>query len=147
MDARHPSLDQLMRRALANPDLALYKLKNAAYKFSFMLVPLSLPFLWLLFLRRRGTTAYDHAVFSLYSLSFMSLFAVALVLLSRTRIGTQVAPLLFATVPPAHLYLQVRDTYGLGNTVSAVAYTLALLGIVSTVLGLFVLFILAVGLG
>jgi hypothetical protein len=77
----------------------------------------------------------------------MSLFAVALVLLSRTHIGTQVAPLLFATVPPAHLYLQVRDTYGLGNTVSAVAYTLALLGILSTVLGLFVLFILAVGLG
>jgi hypothetical protein len=141
----HPALDNVIRRALANPDLALYKLKNTAYKFSFMLVPISLPFLWLLFFWRRGITAYDHAVFSLYSLSFMSVFFVALVLLNLTP-ADGLVPLLLVTVPPLHMYLQVRDTYGLKSTASAVWHTLALFFIVSTVFALFVLFILAVGL-
>jgi hypothetical protein len=38
-------LDAAIHRAVDNPDLLVYKLKNSAYKFSFMLVPISLPFL------------------------------------------------------------------------------------------------------
>lgn len=145
VDTGHPALDDVIRRALANPELALYKVKNTAYKFSFMLVPISLPFLWLLFIWRRGVTAYDHAVFSLYSLSFMSVFFVVLVLLNKTPLDGLV-PLLLVMVPPLHMYLQVRDTYGLKSTAAAVWLTLALFFIVSTVFALFVLFILAVGL-
>ena len=146
VDTDIPAVNDVIRRALANPELALYKLKNTAYKYSFALVPLSLPFLWLLLCWRRDITAYDHAVFSLYSLSFMSLFIVALALMSQQSWGQQVAPLLLVTVPPAHLYLQVRDTYRLGSTAATVACTLALLFIISMVLSLFVLVVLTIGL-
>lgn len=146
VDTDIPAVNEVIRHALANPELALYKLKNTAYKYSFMLVPLSLPFLWLLMCWRRDITAYDHAVFSLYSLSFMSLLIVALVLASHQSWGQPVALLLLVVVPPLHLYLQVRDTYRLGSTAATVACTLALLFIISMVLSLFVLFILAIGL-
>jgi hypothetical protein len=62
-------------RALSNPDLTLYKLKNTSYKFSFMLIPISLPFLWLLFAWRRGVAMYDHAVF----FALLAVFHVAAV--------------------------------------------------------------------
>ena len=53
-----PGMKGKIYRALANPDLALYKLKNTAYKFSFMLIPISLPFLWLMFFWKRGVAMY-----------------------------------------------------------------------------------------
>lgn len=67
--------------AAANRNLTLYKLKSKGSQFSFLLVPITLPVLWLLFCRRRDVTLYDHAVFALYSLSFMSLmFSLVFVL-------------------------------------------------------------------
>jgi hypothetical protein len=48
------SINEALQHAVNNPDLALYKLKNTTYKYSFMLVPISLPFLWLMFFWRRG---------------------------------------------------------------------------------------------
>ena len=74
-------VDDALSHAAANRELTIYKLKNTGAKFSFLLVPITLPFLWLLFFRRRDITMYDHAVFALYSLSFMSLmFSMAFVL-------------------------------------------------------------------
>ena len=61
---------------MKNPELAVYKIQNAAYKYAFLLVPISLPFVWLLFIWRRGTTLFDHAVYILYSLSFVSLLFI-----------------------------------------------------------------------
>ena len=46
-----------------NPELALYKLQQTFYKFSFLLVPISIPFVALLFLWKKGFTLYDHGVF------------------------------------------------------------------------------------
>ena len=51
-----PALDAKINENLLNPELAVYKIQNAAYKFAFLLVPISLPFVWLMFMWRRGTT-------------------------------------------------------------------------------------------
>lgn len=105
-------IDTAIDHATKNPELAVYKLKNTAYKFSFLLVPISLPFLWLMFFWRPGVTMYDHAVFSLYSLSFMSLLFAAMFLLKFAGLGSAVAALLFVA-PPLHMFVQLRGTYGL----------------------------------
>ena len=41
------------QHAKENPALLLYKLKSSAYKYSWALIPISLPFIWLLFPFRR----------------------------------------------------------------------------------------------
>ena len=84
-------LDAAIKHAIKNPEFTLYKLKNAASKFSFLLVPISLPFLWLMFFWKRGVTMYDHAVFTLYSLSFMALLVVMLSLLKMAGLKSLVA--------------------------------------------------------
>ena len=117
-------------------------MKNTAYKFSFMLIPISLPFLWLMFVLRRDIALYDHAVFCLYSLSFMSLLFAAVALLALTPLSGLLA-LITLVVPPLHMFAQLRETYGLG-TRSALWRTVALLGIAGTAFALFLVFVLAV---
>jgi len=112
-------LNEKVRHALENPDLALYKLQQTTYKFSFLLVPISLPFIALLFIWRRGVTLFDHVVFSLYSLSFMSLFFLVLALVSRVGGGelawtVPVLGTLGCLVPPVHMYFHLKGTYALG---------------------------------
>ena len=129
-------------RALANPDLALYKLKSTAYKFSFMLIPISLPFLWLMFFWKRGVAMYDHGVFSLYSLSFMSLLFTAAALMAMMGVSSAVIALCVIFVPPVHMFAQLRGTYGLG-LFAASWRTIALLCVCGTAFVLFLLFVVA----
>ncbi|MCX9146959.1 DUF3667 domain-containing protein [Erythrobacter sp. WG] len=98
-----------------NPGLMLYKLQSNGYKFSWLLIPLSIPFLWLLFAWRRQYKAYDHAVFVTYSLSFMSLLFIAMSILSTVPGGAGWAALLFVIGGPLHLYKQLRNAYGLSR--------------------------------
>ena len=135
-------LDSVVKRARDNPELAMYKLKNTAYKFSFMLIPISLPFLWLMFFWRRGVTMYDHAVFSLYSLSFMSLFALIFVGLNSLSAPTSLMGIL-GCVPMIHMFMQLRETYSLGIG-STLWRTFALLIIAGTVFVLFLLMVIAI---
>ena len=107
-------INKAVKHAVENPELAKYKLKNAAYKYSFLLVPISMPFLWMMFFWRRGITMYDHAVFSLYSLSFMSLLFTAVATLGYFNFGGWAASL-FAFVPPVHMFLQLRGAYRLSR--------------------------------
>ncbi|MBI3284226.1 MAG: DUF3667 domain-containing protein [Burkholderiales bacterium] len=108
-----PWLDARIRHATKNSELAMYKLKSAASKFAFLLMPISLPFLWLLFAFRRKFTMFDHAVFSLYSLSFMALLLMLIALLSKLGLdGMAVA--LFLLAPPLHMFSQLRHAYQLG---------------------------------
>ncbi len=137
-----PGLKGKINRALANPDLALYKLKSTAYKFSFMLIPISLPFLWLIFFWRRGATMYDHGVFSLYSLSFMSLLFTAAALMAIMGVSSSVVALCVIFVPPVHMFAQLRGTYGLG-WFAASWRTIALLCICGTAFVLFLVFVVA----
>ena len=139
-DSAFPELEKAFRHAAANPELALYKLKNTTYKFSFLLIPISLPFVWLMFFWRRGITMYDHAVFVLYSLCFMSLLFVVLVSLSKIGLGW-LGWLLVFLAPPVHMFVQLRGTYGLGKW-GALWRTCMLLFVANFVLGVFVVLVL-----
>ena len=52
------------------------KVQDAASKYSWLLIPLSVPFMWLLFPFRRRFNTYDHTVFVTYSLSFMMMLVI-----------------------------------------------------------------------
>lgn len=100
-------------KASANPQLTIYKLQTNAYKFSWMLIPLSVPFVWLLFPFSRRFRGYDHTVFATYSITFMIALAAVSSLLfffGYPSIGGLV--LLYA---PWHMYRQLREAYGLGR--------------------------------
>jgi len=136
--------DSRIRHALLNPDFTLYKMQQKAYKLSFLLVPMSLPFLWLLFPFRRSVTLYDHTVFALYSLSFMSLLFVAITLLSRGSGAAQTIASLLFFVPPVHMYAQLKGAYSLG-WLGALWRTWWLLIFSQIVLGLYVTLIVSLG--
>lgn len=130
-------LNALIERVVKNPDLAFYKLKNTTYKFSFLLVPLLLPFMWLMFIGRRGVRVYDHAVFALYSLSFMALLVIVTALLSLTPLNGHLGWLVWLV--PLHVFLHLRGTYGLTRW-GAAWRAVALLGVAGFVTVMFLLF-------
>lgn len=139
-------IDEKIRHSLLNPDLALYKIQNSAYKFSFLLVPISLPFLALLFFWKRGATLYDHVVFILYSLSFVSLIFLAMALLLRIpgEWGAMIAGLLVCAIP-VHWFFQLGGAYKLG-WFSALWRTFAIGIVTQLTLAIFVTVIIIVGL-
>ena len=67
----------VVAKAQENPELLVSKIQDAASKFSWLLIPLSVPFLWLLFPFSRRYHLYDHTVFVTYSLSFMMMLVIA----------------------------------------------------------------------
>ena len=137
-------LDKSVTHMSENPELTLYKLKSYAYKYSWALIPISLPFIWLLFAFRRDVGLYDHAIFSIYSLSFMSLGVVALTLFGRLGISAAIVSLLAILVPPVHMYRQLKGTYRLGRF-GAFWRTLALLMITLITSSLFIAFLFYMG--
>ncbi len=108
-------LDRAIQQVKANPDLLSYKIKTSAYKFSWALIPLSVPFLWLLFFWRRDIHLYDHAVFATYSITFMMLFALVLWLAASIGAPEWISLTAVFIVPPLHLYKQLRGAYGLSR--------------------------------
>lgn len=130
---------------LENPDLALYKLKQTLYKFAFLLVPLSIPFVALLFLWRPGFTLYDHGVFVLYSLTAMALLFMAMNLLGRIPwIGDWLVLAGLLSIP-VHMFAQLKGAYSL-PVFSALWRTAVLLVFCNITLGLFAMAIVALGL-
>ncbi len=109
-------IEAKFRHARANPQLVLYKMKTSAYKFGWALIPLSVPFLWLLFPFNRRFGLYDHAIFATYSLTFMSLLTILLALLGATGVPREALWTAAAIIPPIHIYKQMKGTYGLGRT-------------------------------
>jgi len=111
----NPELNKKVLKKLENPDLILYKLQQTAYKFSFLLVPISLPFVALLFLWKRGLTLFDHTVFVLYSLSFVSLafIAIALLVMSPFDASGLIAAIVVLGLP-THAFFQLKGAYALG---------------------------------
>jgi hypothetical protein len=138
-----PQLKTLIAKAKENPQLLLYKLKNNSYKWSWALIPLSVPFLWLLFPFSRRFRLYDHVVFVTYSLAFMSLLIVAGTALGSVGIGAIAVPMLL--IPPWHIYRQLRGTYGL-TRMGALWRTCILVLVAVLVLSLFIIGMVALGL-
>lgn len=102
-------------KKLMNPDLALYKIQQTFYKFAFLLVPLSIPFMALLFLWRRRATLYDHGVFVLYSLTFVvlaGLIAIGLGLIHPVLGGLAWFAVILGA--PVHQFAQLKGGYELG---------------------------------
>lgn len=100
-------------KAARNPELVAYKLKTNAYKFSWMIIPLSVPFVWLLFPFSRRFRLYDHTVLVTYSLCFMSLLVISGLLFQAFEL-TAIAGLLWL-IPPFHMYRQLKAAYALGR--------------------------------
>ncbi|MBP6690547.1 MAG: DUF3667 domain-containing protein [Hyphomonadaceae bacterium] len=106
-------LNQRIRSKFANPDLALYQIQDAASKFSFLLAPLSLPFIALLFLWKRGTTLYDHMAYALYALAFAAILFSTVVLLGEIPLISWAAAWLLLALP-VHMWFHLKGAYALG---------------------------------
>ena len=94
----------------------------------------------------RGVTLFDHTVFLLYSLTFVSLVFMALMLLLRSPIAGLVSEawvLLWAL--PVHLFFQLKGGYALG-VFSALWRTLVLMVFSTFCLAIFLVGVLAMGL-
>ena len=128
-------------RAADNPDLLFYKLKTNAYKFSWALIPISVPFVWLLFPFSRRFSFYDHTVFVTYSLCFMMLL---LVVSSTVGIAIPLIAALAWLIPPFHMYRQLKEAYGLSRR-GALWRTVALVLFAFMAIGLFMSVVAGVG--
>jgi hypothetical protein len=132
----------MIQNVQENPELAVTNMQDAASKYSWLLIPLSLPFMWILFPFSRRYRLYDHTVFVTYSLSFMMI----LVILGGgfIEVGlSSLAGMLFL-VPPFHMYRQLRGAYQLGRF-SALVRTMLLTTFAFIAAGLFFAVVAAVG--
>ncbi len=132
--------------ALKNPDFVFYKMKQKGYKLSFLLVPLSLPWMILLFAWKRNVKVYDHVVFLLYSISFMSMLAmVAVAMASAGVTSSALYSTMFTVIPVLHMFAQLKEGYALG-WFSAAWRTLALSSLAVVTLAVYFSGILLLGL-
>jgi hypothetical protein len=133
-------LDEVIDETKSNPKLALYKMQSHAYKYSWALVPISVPFLWLLFPFSRRFHLYDHTVFVTYSLSFMTLlFSAGMI---AGALGAEPVGALMTFVPPIHMYKQLRGAYGISR-LGALLRTAGLLVFALTALAIYLVSIAA----
>jgi hypothetical protein len=143
VNADVPFLRNALPKLAKNPELLVYKVKTEAYKFSWALIPISVPFVWLLFPFSRRFKLYDHTVFVTYSLCFMSLLVVAGAIVGAIGLAS-VSGLLFL-VPPIHMYRQLKGAYGL--TRWAAAWRASLLTLFAVIaISLFVSTLVTIGL-
>jgi hypothetical protein len=137
------AINDILRHASENPKLALYKLRTNAYKFSWLLIPISVPFLWLLFPFSRRFGLYDHTVFVTYSLAFMMLLVSVLTALSGLWFGVLAIGMTF--IPPLHIYKHIKHTYAVSRF-GASWRTFAILVYAAAALTAFLMAIIAIGL-
>jgi hypothetical protein len=105
------ALNAAAKKASKNPQLMFYKIQSNAYKFSWALIPISVPFLWLLFFWRRKFKMFDHAVFVTYSLTFMMLLFTASAILIQFSVTEVIGGLAISLLPPIHMYRQLHQAY------------------------------------
>jgi hypothetical protein len=146
----HPYLNERALQSLRNPDLALYRIQEAASKFSFLLAPLSLPFIALLFLWKRGVTFYDHVVYALYALSFASILFMTLMVGGAMFGGNGTAMIILSNTLllvglPVHTFFHLKGSYALGWW-SALWRTFFMLLFAIFIATFFLLFVLILGL-
>ncbi len=138
------ALDTKMKAANENPNLFLYKLQSSAYKYSWALIPLSVPFVWLMFFWRRQFKLYDHAVFVTYSLTFMLFLTVALTVAGFAGVPSPWVPIAGTFIPPLHMYRQLRGAYGV-SVIGGLVRTAALATFGSVVLMVFLALLMLLG--
>jgi hypothetical protein len=139
-----PALDAGLDKANKNPNLFLYKIQSSAYKYSWALIPLSVPFVWLMFFWRRQFKVYDHAVFVTYSLTFMLFLAVVLTVAGFAGVPLPWVPIAGTFIPPLHMYQQLRGAYGV-SVIGGLVRTAALATFGSVVLMVFLVLLMLLG--
>tara|TARA_R110001606_G_scaffold74168_16_gene171795 strand:+ start:4567 stop:5742 length:1176 start_codon:yes stop_codon:yes gene_type:complete len=138
------ALNKTFKKINANPELLLYKLKANGYKFAWLLIPISLPFVWLTIIGRRGFHFYDHAVFTTYSISFMSLLFISCAILAAMGVPGAVLVVLLIFYPPFHMYRQLKYAYNMTRPEALVRVSFLL---VFTVISLSLFFAILLALG
>jgi hypothetical protein len=139
-----PFIDHLIEKWRKNPSLMLYKLQANSYKFSWLLIPLSLPFMALIFAWRRRFGLYDHAVFVTYSLSFMTLLFVVITVLAQLGVPGGLLAGAALVLPILHIYRQLRGGYEL-TRFSALWRTVVLVSMIAVILVLFLNALIVLG--
>ena len=137
-------LDKGFQKFNENPGLALYKLQANGYKFSWLLIPLSVPFVWLLFFWTRRFRFYDHMVFVTYSLAAMSLLAIILMVLGFAGVHVAIISTAGVFIPPIHMFRQLKQAYGLG-WFGALVRTFLLVNFCFVTASLFFVLLLGIG--
>jgi Protein of unknown function (DUF3667) len=105
------ALNVAVAKAKKNPQLLLYKMQSNAYKYSWALIPISVPFIWLLFFWRRRFKLFDHAVFVTYSITFMMLLGMISAIFINSTALEPVGGILLAFYPPIHMYRHIHHAY------------------------------------
>jgi Protein of unknown function (DUF3667) len=105
------ALNAAVAKAKKNPQLLLYKMQSNAYKYSWALIPISVPFVWLLFFWRRKFKLFDHAVFVTYSITFMMLLGIVSAMFINSTTLEPVGGILLAFYPPIHMYRHIHHAY------------------------------------
>jgi len=130
-----------LKAVAGDPERFLLILENWGERFAFLALPMSTLLLSVLFIARRKFFVFDHAIFSLHSLSAMGLLLSLVFVLERLA-GTGAWLLLAA---PIHLFRHMRGVYGTGVASTLIRMALLFMGSVIG-FGLIVTGLLAVGL-
>lgn len=120
----------------ADREFVAYRLKANAYKFSWALIVISTPMVWLLFAWKRRFGLYDHSVFVTYSIAFMSLLFSVWTVATGLGIGHGLALVGLMIYGLWHMYVQLKGAYELSTT-GAVWRVSLLYGIAATAGGMF----------
>lgn len=114
----------VVNKIRTDPGLLLYKVQANSYKFSWALIPLSVPFVWLLFFWRRDLGLYDHTVFVTYSIASMTLLTVTLMVLSKVGVPSRVLGVALCVLAPVHIWVHLRGSYLLSKRATFVRFAL-----------------------
>jgi len=93
-------------------EIFMYKTKTNAYKFAWVILPMSIFIMRFMFLRSKEFNWYDHYVFVTYSISLVAIILITshiLNVLSESIFSS----LLGCAYIPVHMYRQLRDAYRL----------------------------------
>jgi hypothetical protein len=138
------SLNNMVKHALENPKLLLYKLQSNTYKFSWALIPISIPFVWLLFFWKRRFKLFDHAIFVTYSITFMMFLSAIFAVIITFDITNAFVMLPVTLYPFFHMYRQLKQAYEL-SWFGALWRTVTLMLFAIMALSLFAALVLVVG--
>jgi len=141
----NPRINERIRQNFLHPELTLYKMQEAASKYSFLLAPLSLPFIALLFLWKRGVNLYDHVVYALYALSFAAILFIAVIVTAQSHWTSWLTPWLVVVGLPVHTFFHLKGAYALG-WFSALWRTFFMLTFACIIMLIFLMLVVVLGL-
>ena len=116
-----------VKNVLGDPARFLLILEKWGERFAFLMLPMATLLMCVLFLFQRRFYIFDHAIFSLHSLSAMGLLLSAIFLFDR--ISSEAA--LLAWWAPIHLFRHMRGVYG--TTIFGTLARMALLFVASSI--------------